>query len=115
MARNFKPKMPFDIAFKLWMPTSEMEYGVKKKTFTEGTVFMGSMRTYTSNKSDTDDVYTPYVSTIIDTWYNPLIKADCEVELLETGERYSIETEPENIEMRHQWMQLRIRKVGGKS
>jgi hypothetical protein len=90
-----------------------MELGVKKKTFTEGPTFMASMRTYTSNKNDSDDVYTPYVSTIIDTWYNPLIKADCEVEVLETGERYSIETEPENIEMRHQWMQFRIRKIGG--
>jgi hypothetical protein len=115
MAKHYKPKMPFDIAFKLWIPSSSMELGVKKKTFTEGPTFMASMRTYTSNKNDSDDVYTPYVSTIIDTWYNPLIKADCEVELLETGERYSIETEPENVEMRHQWMQLRIRKIGGRA
>ena len=115
MARNYKPKMPFDIAFKLLIPITTSEKGVTVKHYEDGAVFMASMRTYTSDKNDTDDVYTPYVSTVIDTWYNPDIKADCMVELLETGERYSIETEPENVSMRHQFMQFRIRKVGGKS
>lgn len=115
MARNYKPKMPFDVAFRLLIPVTTKDKGVTVKTYEEGSVFMASVRTYTSDKAESDDVYTPYVSTVVDTWYRPDIKADCMVELLETGERYSIETEPENINMRHQYMQFRIRKVGGKA
>lgn len=113
--RKYRPKMPFDVTFKLWIPTTQVVRGVAVKDYKEGALFNASVRTYTSDKTEADDIYTPYVTTVLDTWWNPDIKADCVVELVETGERYSLETEPENIDMRHQFMQFRIRKIGGKA
>jgi hypothetical protein len=52
---------------------------------------------------------------VIDTWYNPNIKADCRIYIIETGETWEVKSEPENIEMRHQYMQFKVEKVGGKA
>jgi hypothetical protein len=50
----------------------------------------------------------------VDTWYNPEITSDCRVYICETGEIYDVISRPENIGMRHQYMQFKLQKVGGK-
>jgi head-tail adaptor len=51
----------------------------------------------------------------IDTWYRPDIKADCRILLCDTEQMYDIISEPEDIDMRHQFLQFKVRKVGGKA
>lgn len=108
----------FDTTFKLLIPTTTMVKGVAKKVYPEPedveTVFYGSFRTYGGTENMSNDVYTVFDTGVIDTWYNPTITTDCKVYICETGEIYDVNSRPENIDMRHQFMQFKVKKVGGK-
>lgn len=118
MARVFRPNMPFDVAMKLLVPTSTVVKGVTKKVFpnpedvTE--IFFGSFKTFGGTENFSNDVYTIFNTATIDTWFNPEIKADCQIYICETGEIFNIISQPENIDMRHQFLQFKVEKVGGK-
>ena len=118
MGRNYKPVMPFNVAMKLLIPTVSMVKGVKKKVYpdpeTVNDVFFGSFRTFGGTENFSNEIYMIYHTATIDTWYDPKIKADCQVYICETGEIYNIISEPENISMRHQYLQFKVEKVGGK-
>ena len=117
--RSYRPTQPFNVAMKLLVPTSTVVKGVTKKVFPSPedveNVFFGTFRTYGGTENFSNDVYTIFNTARIDTWYNPEIKADCEVYICETGETYQIISEPENIDMRHQFMQFKVEKVGGRT
>ena len=110
--------MPFDVPMKLLVPTSTVVKGVTKKVYpnpedvTE--VFFGSFRTYGGTENMSNDVYTVYDTAVIDTWYNPAITSDCRVYICETAEIYDVISRPENIGMRHQYLQFKLQKIGGK-
>lgn len=115
--KRFKPQIPFDVAFKLLKPTSTIVKGVTKKVFSSpenSETFNGSFRTYGGSENTSNDVYTVFDTGIIDTWYRPDITSDCRVYICETGETYEIINRPENIGMRHQYIQFKVQKVGGK-
>lgn len=144
MGKRFTPNAPFDTAMKLLKPTTIMVKGVAKKVFidpvenlfeypfriNEGDpiefskqmayldtieAFFGSFRTYGGTESFSNGVYTVYHTAIIETWYNPEITTDCQIYLCETGEVFNIITKPENINMRHQFLQFKVERVGGKA
>lgn len=110
--------MPFDVPMKLLVPTSTVVKGVTKKVFPTPdeveTVFFGSFRTYGGTENMSNDVYTVYDTAVIDTWYTPDITSDCRVYICETGEVYDVISRPENVGMRHQYIQFKLQKVGGK-
>ena len=118
MSRHFKPNAPFDVAMKLLIPTSSVVKGVTKKVYPNpeeiDDVFFGSFKTYGGAENFSNDVYTVFNTAKIDTWFNPNIKADCQIYICETGESYQVINEPENIDMRHQFMQFKVEKIGGK-
>ena len=118
MARRYNPVMLFDVPMKLLVPTSTVVKGVTKKVFPDPEevteVFFGSFRTYGGTENMSNDVYTVYDTAVIDTWYNPAITSDCRVYICETGEVYDVISRPENIGMRHQYLQFKLQKVGGK-
>ena len=118
MARRKYAPGPFDVAMKLLAPTSTVVRGVTKKVYPDPknveTVFFGSFRTYGGSENMSNDIYTVYDTATVDTWYNPGITSDCRVYICETGEIYDVVSRPENIDMRHQFMQFKLHKVGGK-
>lgn len=118
MAKGYNPQQPFDVAMKLLIPTSQVVKGVTKKTYPDPqdvtTVFFGSFRTYGGTENRSNEIFTIYDTAVIDTWYNPAITADCRVYICETAEIYDVISRPENIGMRHQYMQFKLQKVGGK-
>ena len=117
MARNFKASAPFNVPMKILIPTSERVQGVVKKSFTnpdDSDLFFGSFRTFGGTESTENGVYTLIDTATIDTWYRPDIKADCRIYLCETEQTYEIISDPEDIGMRHQYLQFKVRKVGGK-
>lgn len=119
MARRYKANAPFDVAMKLLTPTNTIVKGVTKKVFPDpesvDEIFFGSFRTFGGTENFSNEIYTIYNTATIDTWYNPSIKAECKIYICETGEEYQIISEPENIDMRHQFMQFKVEKVGGKA
>lgn len=117
--QSYRPKTPFNIAMKLLIPTTVMVKGVAKKTFPKPSevqnYFNGSFRTFGGTENFSNDIYTIFNTATIETWYDPAIKADCQVYICETGETYNIISEPEDIEMRHQFLKFKVEKVGGKA
>lgn len=117
MARNYKPSAPFNVAMKLLTPVTVTEYGAVKKTFTAPETseqFFGSFKTFGGTENIKDDVYTIVDTALIDTWYRPDIKSDCQIYLCETGQTYDIISDPEDIGFRHQYLQFKVQKIGGK-
>jgi len=116
--RRYKAVEPFDVALKLLKPTTTMVKGVAKKAFPDPSkvenVFFGSIRTYGGTENISNEVYTVFDTAVLDTWFDPEITSDCQVYMCETGETWEIVSRPENIGMRHQYMQVRLKKVGGK-
>jgi hypothetical protein len=104
---------------KLLKPTTTMVKGVAKKVFPDPSkvegVFFGSFRTFGGTEQFSNEVYTILATATVDTWFNPEIKADCQIYLCDTGETYQIISQPENIDVRHQYMQFKVEKVGGKA
>lgn len=118
MARNYKPSAPFNVPMKLLVPTTTQAYGVAQKGFTtpeNSELFFGSFRTFGGTENLKDDVYTIINTAVIDTWYRPDIKADCQIYLCDTGQTYDIISDPEDIDFRHQYLQFKVQKVGGKA
>ena len=118
MARNYKPSAPFTVAMNLLVPVTETVYGAVKKTFTApetSELFYGSFRTFGGTENIKDDVYTIVDTAVVDTWYRPDIKADCQIYLCDNGQIYDIVSDPEDIDFRHQYLQFKVRKFGGKT
>lgn len=118
MGRNYKPSTPFTVPMKLLVPVETMVYGVKKKVFSapeNSELFFGSFRTFGGTEMMQDGVYTLVNTAVVDTWYRPDIKGDCQIYLCDNGQVYDIVSDPEDIEFRHQYMQFKVRKAGGKA
>lgn len=118
MARNFKPSAPFNVPMKLLVPVETVVTGTTKKTFSDpesSELFFASFRTFGGTESERNGVYTLIDTAVIDTWYRPDIKGNCRIYLCETEQIYEIISDPEDIDMRHQYLQFKVRKVGGKA
>lgn len=114
----YKPSFPFNVPMVLLIPTTTRVQGVAKKAFPaigEGVPFNGSFRTFGGTENTSNGVYTVEATATIDTWYRPDITSDCRVAIAKTGQVYEIVSEPENIDMRNQFLQFRVRKVGGRA
>lgn len=116
---NFRPSAPFNVAMKLIVPiTSDRVSGAAKKTYSvpeKSELIFGSFRTFGGTESIKDGVYTTINTGVVNTWYRPDIKADCKIYLCDTEQYYDIVSDPEDIDFRHQYMQFKVQKIGGKA
>lgn len=118
MARNYRPAAPFSVAMKLLVPVTQTIQGALKKTFSnpaDSELFYGSFRTFGGTENIKDGVYTIVNTATVDTWFRPDITADCRIYLCETEQIYDIVSDPEDIDFRHQYMQFKVQKIGGKA
>lgn len=114
--RRYKPAMPYNVAMRLLVPTITKVKGVEKPVFPEpenGILFYGSFRTFGGTESNINDVYSVVDTATIDTWFDPQFKANCRIYVEETGGTYEILGAPEDINMQHQFLQIRVRRYGG--
>ena len=117
MAKGYRPSAPFNVAMKLLVPITTASYGATKKSFSspeDSELFYGSFRTFGGTETLKDGVYTLMNTAVIDTWYRPEIKADCQIYICDNEQVYEILSDPEDIDFRHQYLQFKVRKVGGK-
>lgn len=115
MAR-FKFSAPLTVAMVLLVPTYAKALGVDGKTFPaikDGIPFNGNFRTFGGTEREVNGVYSVVDTAIIETWYSPAIKSDCRVVIRDSGAVYEIINEPENIELRNQYMKFRVQRVKG--
>lgn len=112
---DYRPALPFTTVLILLTPAYETVKGtpVKKYPETSTTVFYASFKTYGGTEKVINDLYSIEDTAIVETWYRPDIKADCRICLTSTNAVYDIISEPENINMRGQFLKFKVRRVKG--
>lgn len=114
MARTFKPAYPYSTAVELLIPTYSTVKGVQTKTFpAEGVIINCSWKTYGGTETNNNDVYTVVDTANVETWYRPDIKSDCRLKVLSTGDVYEIKGKPENVNMRNQYIRMKVQAIEG--
>lgn len=99
---------------RLQTPTSGKTLGVGVKTYADVSgVVMVNMKTYGGTERDDNGVLTVEDTAQIVCWYRPDIRSDCRMIRLTDGAVYDILGEPENIEMRNQFLKFKVRRVKG--
>lgn len=112
----YRPTIPFTTALIVLKPNVENVQGVRTKTLpdtAEGFQINGAFRTYGGTESSVDGVYSIIDTADVETWYRPDITSDCFIRMANNGALYEIIGEPENIEMRNQFLKFKVRRVKG--
>lgn len=109
---EYKPTAPFNISAFLRTPKTESVKGVIKKTYTKAEKpFFCSFKTFGGTERDANGVTVVENTAVIETWFDPTIKADCQIEV--NGLIYDILGTPENINMRNQYLKFKVRAIEG--
>lgn len=80
---------------------------------TEGPVIFANVKSYGGTERVQNDLYVIEDTLTLTTWYRPDIAANCRVRILPSGALYEIINEPENWDMRNQFLVCKLRRVKG--
>ncbi len=110
----YKPNADqFATAVMLLTPTYSSYNGVNKKTYPDtGAVLRVNWKSYGGTERELNGMTVIEDTAVITTWYDPDIRSDCIIKR-EDGAEYEILGEPENIEMRSQFMKFKVRRYKG--
>jgi hypothetical protein len=99
---------------RLQLPTSEVAYGVNRKSWEDSDlVIRCNFKSYGGTEKTSNDVLVVEDTAQIVCWYHPDIKSDCRLVRLSDNAVFEILGEPEDIELRHQFLKMKIRRVKG--
>ena len=87
-------------------------YTTKNSYLKDGILIFGSFRTFGGTERNVNGLYSVENTATVETWYRPDIKSNCRIKL-ENGKIYDILGEPENINMRNQYLRLKLIEVKG--
>lgn len=88
--------------------------GVEVKTWpASGPTFCANLKSYGGTERVQNDLLVIEDTMVLTTWYRPDITAACRVRVLQTGALYEIINEPENWDMRNQFLVCKLRRVKG--
>ena len=116
---GYKPAAPFATPMYILNPTYQTVKGVPKetwpdiKTLGEDDLIFSTFRTFGGTDVFSNDLYTVQSTGTVETWYRPDLKSNTRLYIVGTQETYEILGDPEDIEMRHQYLKIRVRKIGG--
>ena len=100
----------------LLVPNYTTKKGVDVKTYpniSDGILFYGNFKASSGTELPINDIYSIEDIAYIETWYRPDIKSDCRVALPLSGAIYEVFGEPENIDLRNQYLKFRVRRYKG--
>ncbi len=113
---SFKPSMPYNVPMYVLTPTTTTVKGVAVKTYpqpTEENLIFGSFKTYGGTESESNGIITVLDTANVETWFRPDINAKCRIMLAESKKVYEVIGEPEDIELRHQFLKFKVQAVRG--
>lgn len=124
---NYRLTIENPIPIILLIPTNKNISGVLKKNYptvdealsvkdikgNSVNLFFGSFKTYGGTERDVNGIYSIEDTANIETWFRPDIKSDCRVARANDGAIYDIINEPENINMRNQFLKFKVKRVKG--
>jgi hypothetical protein len=117
MMKAYKPSDPFDTPLYLLIPTTTTVKGSTKKVYPKPSsecVIFASFKTYGGTESQSNGVTVVEDTANIETWYRPDIQSDCRIALGNNpAVVYEVIGEPENINMRNQYLKFKIRRIKG--
>lgn len=110
---EYKPSIPFTFPIFLYTPQYVTAKGSTKKVYPEtGELIYCSFKTYGGTEKEVNGVIVIEDTASVETWYRPDITATSLFETSE-GARYEVMNEPENINMRNQFMKFKLRRIKG--
>lgn len=110
----YKVKIENKIPIWVEKPTYSIVQGVRKKSYDEAFMVYGAFKSYGGTERDINGIFSIEDTAIITTYFRPDITGECRVRLA-NNTTYEIISEPENIEMRNQYVQFKVRRINGKS
>ena len=113
---SYKPSLPFNVPMYVLTPIYSKVKCVTVKKYPEPTddnLFYGSFKTFGGTESESNGVLTVLDTASIETWYRPDITSGCQIKLVENNKVYEVIGEPENINMRNQFMKFKVQRVTG--
>lgn len=108
---SYRPKEPFTTPIELYNATTTTVKGVTKKAYELIDTIMCSFKTYGGTESNVNEVYSVIDTANIETWYRPDITSSSQIKV--NGKTYEVIGEPEDIELRHQFIKFKVRGVKG--
>ncbi len=101
-------------ATRLQTPAGDRTLGVSVKTYADvAGVVMVNWKSFGGTETTSNGVLSVEDTAQITCWYRPDIRSDCRLVRLSDGAVYEIMGEPENIEMRNQFLKFKVRRVKG--
>lgn len=97
-------------------PTIEEALSVKDKKGNSINLFFGSFKTYQGTfikESNINGLFSIEDTANIETWYRPDITSNCRIARANDNAIYDIINEPENINMRNQFLKFKVKRVKG--
>lgn len=114
---NFNPSLPYNVPIYLVNPTITTVKGVHKKTYpdyADGELLYCSFKTYGGTEADKNGILSVIDTANVETWYRPDIKAGSRIYLADRPDKcYDVLGEPENINMRNQFVKFKVQAVSG--
>lgn len=110
----YKPNA-FTVPMYLYIPSLSTVKGVSVKTYpSDGILIYGSFKTYGGTEIEQNGLYSVLDTANVETWYRPDITEGCRIRLAEApAKAYEIIAPPENIDMRNQYLKIRVQALAG--
>lgn len=109
----YRPRGTFSFPFTLLQPTYKEELGKLIPIYPdEGEIIFTSFKTFGGTETIVNGVLSVQDTGEIETWYRPDIKSDTRLKR-EDGKIYEVVGDPENIEMRNQFLKFKVASVRG--
>ena len=92
------------------------DYGVngyKYPEISDGILIYGSFKTFGGTEREVNGAYAVENTATVETWFRPDIKSNCRIGIPATGAIYDVLGEPENINMRNQFLKFKVTEVKG--
>lgn len=116
---EYRPKQPFNTPLAILKPENVTIKGSMKKKYpnveevAEDDRFFASFKTFGGTETAKNDVLVVEDTANVETWYRPDIKSDCRIAMIDTGAVYEVLGEPENINMRNQYLKFKVKRIKG--
>ena len=111
---DYRPQLPFNVTAEHLPKIVEKVNGVNNVKYPEsGKTFCCNAIAWTGARKTINDVSTEEDTLTIETFYNPEIKKNDRIVLLDDGSVWRVETKPEIIRRFTQFMKFKVVSIGG--
>lgn len=107
---NYTPP-PFNTVVTLLKPIIKDVRGVDVKTYEEVGIIHCSFKTYGGTENISNDLLVVEDTATVITWFRPDITSNSVIRL--GDKNYEVIGEPENLDMRNQYLKFKVRAVKG--